>query len=114
MPWRLMGGIQGVPGYAYGCRYPALVFSVEGQPLGSAQQNQLWALFEGACPGIRKPPELGNAGSGWLETVSALLAVWQAVQSALGLPVFESGRVPVHRPGACCHVWKRRNGRWPG
>lgn len=95
MPWRLMGGIQGVPGYAYGCRYPALVFSFEGQPLESAQQNQLWALFEDACPGILKPAELENAGYGWLETVRVLLSVWLAVQSALGLPVFEPGRVLV-------------------
>lgn len=93
--WRLMGGIQGMSGYAYGCKYPSLVFSLEGNSLGAAQQRALWSLVEGACPGIQKPAEWGVAGAGWVQTIGALLSVWQAVQSAVGLPVFEPGRVLV-------------------
>lgn len=93
LPWRLLGGVQGLQGHAYGCRYPSLVFSMEGQGLETEQQERLWRMFEGACENIRQPECLGRSLNDWASAVQALLALWQASQVALGLPVYESGRL---------------------
>lgn len=95
LPWRLLGGVQGLQGHAYGSRYPSLVFSIEGQAVVPEQMDRLWRMFEGACEGIQQPECLGRPLDGWADAVQALLALWQASQVTMGLPVFEAGRLLV-------------------
>lgn len=92
-PWRLLGGIQGLPGHAYGCRYPSLVFAVQGRALSPPEQQAFWACFELLAPGIDRPDAHAAPGVDWRQTVDTLLYAWQALQRALGLPVYEPGRV---------------------
>jgi cyanophycin synthetase len=88
--WRLLGQVQGRPGYALGCRYPSLVLSVEGAALSQSARDRLSACFLESCPTWVRPADAGAMD--WRESVQWLLSSWQALQVALGLPVFEIGR----------------------
>jgi len=89
--WRLLGQVQGYPGYIHGCRYPALVLSLEGAALSRSACDQLSACLLEACPIWARPATSGTMD--WRQSVEWLLSAWQALQAALGLPVFETGRI---------------------
>lgn len=91
--WCVAGTAQAVPGYAHGCRYPSLMLSFAGGSLTRAARDGLRA-----CCGKSGAPlvdifqaELGTLD--WRQSVEWLLQLWQAVQAAQGVPVFETGRV---------------------
>lgn len=91
--WHVDGTAQAVPGYAYGCRYPSLVLSFAGGSLTRTARDGLRACSsKGYAPLVDTPQaELGTLN--WRQGVEWLLQLWQAVQAAQGVPVFETGRV---------------------
>lgn len=91
--WRLLGQVQAYPGYVYGCRYPALVLSFDGQPLPRADRDRLWDGFLESCPAMAHPDPADQEVLDWRQSVQWLLSAWQALQVELGLPVFETGRI---------------------
>lgn len=88
--WRLLAQAQGFQGYAFGCRYPSIGFSLEGAALSELDCDRLSACFLEACPNWVRPP-YGHSMD-WQASVAWLLSAWQALQVAVGLPVYEPGR----------------------
>lgn len=91
--WGLARPITGVQGYIYGCRYPSLVAAVQGAPLSGQARDQLWSALVAQCPLLPLSPPQRNKTPDWRQSVDWLLAAWQALQSSLGLPVYETGRI---------------------
>lgn len=89
--WQLLGQVQGYAGYIHGCRYPALVFDLEGEALSRQVCDALSDSFSASCPTWERPA--ASDGMDWRLSIDWLLSVWQSLQSALGLPVFETGRI---------------------
>lgn len=89
--WRLLGQIHGYSGYTHGCRYPALALSLEGAALSQSVSDQLSELILEVCPAWARPTSTGPMD--WRQSVEWLLSAWQALQPALGLPVYETGRI---------------------
>lgn len=88
--WRLLGQVQGFPGYALGCRYPSLVLSIEGAVLSQSACDWLSACFLEGCPTWNRPAACDVMDR--RKSAEWLLSSWQALQVALGIPVFEPGR----------------------
>lgn len=92
--WQLLGRIQALPGYGYGNQYPSLLVSFEGLPLSSDDQNTLRKIFGDSCPNT------AVISSGQVSAINDLhqsadwlLQLWQTSQAALGLPVYEAGKI---------------------
>lgn len=91
--WRIAGTAQAVPGYLHGCRYPSLVLDFEGGPLPRAAREGLRACCgKGRAP-LDDAPGAGQGTLDWRRSAEWLLQLWQAVQAAQGVPVFEAGRI---------------------
>lgn len=93
MNWVLSSQIQAVPGYAYGSKYPSLIFTISCKQYDSFKQKNAWDFFESACPGIARPEHYHFPPDSWIKCVEQLLLLLNAVQNALGFPVFEVGKV---------------------
>lgn len=91
--WRLLGQMQGYPGFVHGVRYPALVFRLEGHALSLSACNALSACLLASCPTWRQAAEPSSLSLDWPQSVQWLLSVWKELQVALGLPVFDTGRL---------------------
>lgn len=91
--WRWAGPVHAYPGYVHGCRYPALVVSLQGQVVSREACDRLAACFLESCPTWVKP-EIGDQPALDLrQAVEWLLSAWQALQVAAGVPVYETGRL---------------------
>ncbi len=103
--WRSSGDITALAGYAYGCRYPSLVLNVEGRALSPDEQRRLWDGLRAGEPSIGEPDGTSLTSPGWRQSVEWLLGAWQSLQVAMGLPVYEAGRILALSPGrARCAV----------
>lgn len=91
--WQLAGTIAALPGYAYGCRYPSLMFSFAGRPLRPEDRDELQQCFATCCPGLTMSPEPTGDSVDWQWSVLWLLSLWQAVQRAQGIPVYSPGQI---------------------
>jgi cyanophycin synthetase len=91
--WRLLGEVRGYPGFVHGARYPALVFRLQGCVLSPAARDALSACFLASCPTWRQAAELSALAWDWPKSVQWLLSAWKDLQVALGLPVFDTGRM---------------------
>lgn len=91
--WRLLGRIQAIPGYAYGCHYPALVIDFSGKGLDAGHGQAMLQACEAMCPGVAQDDLLVPVANHWRQSVEWLLRVWLVLQVRLGLPVYEGGRV---------------------
>lgn len=90
--WRVLGPVQALRGYAYGCRYPALRLTLQGQALTASMRGSLLGVLS-ACEVNLQPPALDRYPHDWPGSVGWLLSVWQALLLDLGQPVFEGGQV---------------------
>ena len=91
--WRWADPVHAYPGYVHGCRYPALVVSLQGQVVSREACDRLAACFLESCPTWVKP-EIGDQPAlDMRQAVEWLLSGWQALQVAAGVPVYETGRL---------------------
>lgn len=108
--WRVVGQVQGFPGYVLGCRYPSLILSIEGVALSRSARDRLSGCIMDACPTWACPA--ASEAMDWRESAEWLLSSWQALLVALSLPVFETGRcLAVNQTRARCLVpslWSAR------
>jgi cyanophycin synthetase len=102
--WQLAAQPHVFPGYALGSRYPSLRLALRGREIQQYVRDDLWRSLVEACPALSV--QLQPAASGgpvlpdtdWREGLLWLLSVWQRLQEAQGLAVYETGRILV--PGA--------------
>lgn len=90
--WHLLG-VHAYVGHALGCRGPSLELRLRVTRLLAADRAALWQCVQQACPALEAPVEPPDEGE--MDNARALnwlLAVWQRVQQAQGVPVFETGR----------------------
>ncbi len=96
--WSILQPGRGYAGFAYGHRYPVLAVALQGQAIGAPLRKALWQLLVKAAPGLAAQEEGGGAGGevegtlDWPQAVAWLLTLWQQLQEAQGLAVFETGK----------------------
>ncbi len=98
-PWHMECNSAWRAGFAFGARYPSLVFNLRGEPLGAedarALANDLIAALR--LPGLEDDWAARNRldpnSSGFAEIVHLLLLALNRLQRSAGLPVFETGRI---------------------
>lgn len=101
--WRLVGPVRGFPGYALGCRYPSLVMNIEGAALSQSACDWLTECFLEGCPTWARPDASDVMDR--RKSTEWLLSSWQALQVAVGVPVFAPGRcLMVNRTQVRCLV----------
>lgn len=101
--WMLSSQIQAVSGYAYGSKYPSLIFTINCEKYDSFKQKNLWDFFKSACPGILRPENYDSAPGSLVKYIEQLLSLLNSLQVALGLPVFEVGKIiAISSYGAKC------------
>lgn len=103
--WTLETPPKGFTGFAYGSRYPSLVFTLAGQALPPDIRTEIGANLTRIIPGLGDVDAAGGGDASWQGTLAWLLAILDAYQRAAGLPVFEAARVLVaQEPRAECQV----------
>lgn len=92
--WKLLHPAHGYNGFAYGARFPSLTVLFQGCEISDQTKSALWEVLIRACPAMGRSSVADEKGtSGWLHDLFWLLTVWQRVQQASGLALFETGRI---------------------
>ncbi len=92
--WQIMDRMHAYEGFAFGCRYPSLSLVLQGHKLSIKAKIALLERFARACPNLWPHLTVDQDEEGdWLQDLTWLLSVWQRLQQARGIAVFEIGRV---------------------
>lgn len=94
--WRVVGNPVFISGYAYGCRYPALMLNVAGHVLAADVRQSMSSLLERSFP-LDDPRDQGlsetNVEDPWAASVAWFIAALHYLQNAGRLGVYERGRI---------------------
>lgn len=91
--WKLISPVKSYSGYVFGSRYPSLLINVQGQALHQTNCDRLVSCFKIPCPAFALAPVVDHGGWNFKQSIEWLLTAWQALQSALSLPVHEVGQI---------------------
>lgn len=91
--WKLLNSVKLYSGYVHGSRFPSLLVSFHGQALHKTDCGRLLSCFKISCPALSLVPVVDQGEQNFKQSVEWLLTAWQALQSALGLPVSEVGQI---------------------
>lgn len=92
-------------GFAYGSRYPSLVFTLTGPALPLEVRDKITADLKSILPDLGDIEISSDTNASWHGTLLWMLNILNAYQSAAGLPVFEQARVlALKEQGAECQI----------
>ncbi len=92
--WQIVDRMYAYEGFAFGCRYPSLGIVLQGHKLSIGAKIALLERLVRACPSLESHLTVGQGEEGdWLQDLTWLLSIWQGLQQAKGVVVFEIGRV---------------------
>lgn len=92
--WQVLDRVLTHEGFAWGCRAPSLSIVVQGRHISAGQRKAVWQTLLDACPGLGEwADKEEDAELVWPQSVQWLLTIWQHLQQAQGMALFESGRI---------------------
>jgi len=98
--WQVLDRVLVHEGFALGCRAPSVTIVMQAQHISAKQRKALYQALLADCPGLG---EWAGTEDGaelvWPQSVHWLLNVWQRLQQAQGIALFESGRIVASSAG---------------
>lgn len=92
--WQVQDRVLFHEGFALGCRSPSVSIVVQGRHISTGQRKALWQTLLVACPGLGEwADKEEDAELVWPQSVQWLLTIWQHLQQAQGIALFETGRI---------------------
>jgi cyanophycin synthetase len=104
--WQILGHIQEHEGFLLGCHYPSLSLVIQGHKLSIEAKIKLLEKFLQSCHSLSPQLKVDqDQNSDWIQDLNWMLSVWQGLQQAKGIAVFEIGRVlPFTSSQALCLI----------
>jgi hypothetical protein len=92
--WQILDRVLAHEGFALGCRAQSLSIVLQGGHISAGQRKALWQTLLDACPDLGEwADKEEDAELVWPQSVQWLLTIWQHLQQAQGMALFESGRI---------------------